>query len=601
LKRKIADFKQSKSLFIGLIICLILRFPYFIQGEIGVDTFNFNILINLFVKDGKIDYISSFLSIFEYYPDSIITSPIILGSSFVFMAGLPPYISVFINSLNSGCMASLFFYMLLNSPFFVKRFNMTERNITALLFISLPLLLKFTDWSFTGRTVFFLISPLVLTIYFNILYERNDKSINLIFLIFTWGLIFLGLLLSHGMARILFIYLVLAKFLQFIDRILEKVKIIQRNKKGFTLILILIGALTFFIPYLLQILYNNHSLVNPWVVQRSILTSSFVYLELKFLLGFMFMFLARLTFTGVIFLISYFTLPLLNVEKSKDIKILLIGVYFVAPFFVDSMYFYQAIVPIIVIITGKTFYYFFEKGTQLFTNFTNKIHKQLVKSNIYYELGQLKILRKLKQKKKIISIKKFRMEYILVFFLLINFLTTMGIQYYRSSNEDEGHSISIKNIEISKFLDETYEDEPGSVCSNSLLAQQISAYSIHITPFPMTRVVFFEKYPEYKNNVLISPVSFEISISKLIYVFRYGIYTSNSYRLLNNYNEILFDNSQNEEEKYDKFMQFKDEFNIRLLVHDVGDDWKILSILKSKGEIKLIKTWDTLHLYEITS
>ena len=78
-----------------------------------------------------------------------------------------------------------------------------SRDTAMTTYLFLPLLLKFSDWTLTGRSILFLIGPSALLLMFGNIFQ---KKFNLKTKIIFWRLIFFSLTLSHGMGRILFVF-----------------------------------------------------------------------------------------------------------------------------------------------------------------------------------------------------------------------------------------------------------------------------------------------------------------------------------------------------------------------------------------------------------
>ncbi len=565
----INSFKSNFILYIGLVflISLYIRFPFFIQGEIGVDTFLHNTLSNRFIENGKIEYLLSILSIFEYYPDSLITGPIIYTSTISILSGLPSYEVVFLVSTFAGCLSTINFFVLLNSKFFKRILSNTSKLIIITAYCFMPLLFKFTDWSLTGRTIFFMIVPLVLILMFNSIFE---KGYNLKIKLIYWILIFFSLVLSHGMGRILFLFGVI---LVIIKLIFQKFNVERFNKKLLDFIILLSGIFLFLLPYLL-VYFGDLTLVGWWVFDRSSLTEAFGIIRsrepIDFFLGFLFMFGARLGFVALFFIIGLLLFPIIS-PPSKELRLLIIATIAIFPFFPQSMYFYQALAPIIVIIAGINMYYLFKLLGNKFSYIINIFKK-----------------REIKKSKKLKSI-------LLISFIFSNAILVEYIQYYRSLGE--GNPITVNTINLTRYLDQKSKNLT-VVCSNAYLSNQISAYSTHVISFPMHIQTFLASYPQYEVRIKTEIRNDGTILSGLINFFRYGPFESNSYVILGNINNILFANNANN--TFANFIELNEIFKFDYFIYKEGDNWPLLDLLVSNGSATLINELGVLKLYLIS-
>ena len=560
----IISYKSKYILYFGCIflISLFIRFPFFIQGEIGVDTFKINTLSNRFIESGRIEYLLSILSIFEYYPDSLITAPIIYTSIISILSGVPSYEVVFFVSTFIGCLSTIFFLILLNSKFFNRILSNTSKLIIITAYTFMPLLFKYTDWSLTGRTIYFMIVPLILILIFNLIFENNyNFKIKLIY----WIIIFFSLFLSHGMGRILFLFAVI---LIIIKLIFQKINIERFKKRFLDLIILLSGILLFLFPYFLNY-FGDHSLVNPWVTRSSItenLISSTSITTMDYFLGFIFEFGARLGFVALFFIIGLLLFPIIS-PPSRELRLLIIATIVFFPFFPQSMYFYQSLAPIIVLIAGINIFYLFKLIGNKFYHIINIFKKRVIKKS-----RELKFI-------------------LLISLIFPNAILVEYIQYYRSLGE--GYPISVNTINLTRYLDQNNENLT-IVCSNIRSAYQISAYSSHMISFPMTSETFLASYPQYKVGIKINLNHITLSIPGLMNLFRSGPFISNLNDIINEINFILYSNNT-----LSNFTELYDIFKFDYFIYEQGDKWPLLDLLISKGFANLSDQFGVMKIYSI--
>ena len=159
-----------------------------------------------------------------------------------------------------------------------------------IIYISLPLLLKFSDWSISARIMFFMVLPSVTIISTNIIFNKELR--------FKKIIILLIIILSHGMGRIFFLYLIALYMIKFVTTKIKIKKFI--SKKWFKPFFLLFGVFLFFLPYLMYQI-NIKFLVNNWMLTRTDLINLPNMDVFDNIIGFFFIFGARMGI-GAIFL-----------------------------------------------------------------------------------------------------------------------------------------------------------------------------------------------------------------------------------------------------------------------------------------------------------
>jgi hypothetical protein len=556
------------SLAIILLVALILRFPYFIIGEFGIDTFKFNTLSNLFVETGKIGYLLSPLSIFQLYPDSLITSSIIYTSNLTILSGIASYESAFLISVYAGIFSSITFYFLVYSYPLKNIMSKRAKRMAIIIYISLPLLLKFSDWSISARIMFFMVLPSVTIISTNIMFNKELRFKKIIILLI---IILFTLILSHGMGRIFFLYLIALGVIKFV---LVKIKIKKFNNiKWFKPFFLLFGVFLFFLPYLMYQI-NIKFLVNNWMLTRTDLINLPNIGVFDNIIGFFFIFGARMGIVALFLIIGLIFIPILKLEPNSEVFIFIFPLFLFFPFFAHSMYFYQSLSLIMVII-----------GCILFDSFLNWIKE------IFLKFNNLKI--------NLIKKNNFKIYF---FFLIGNLILTGFIQYYRSTGE--GYPITIDVINTANYLHyETIDSNQRNlaISSNIKLSYRISAYSSNILSFPHSSEIFIAAFPEKIDDINYYQISlFPISLEKIIKIFRYGIFRSDANTILDGINDIIYEKNMTIlVGNFSKFIQINTEYNFRYLIHEESDNWPLLEYLILNNYVNYLESFGNINIYEL--
>lgn len=560
------NYKITLMLTIVLFLSLFMRFPYFVPGEIGNDTFLHNVLANLFLETGKIGYLISPLSVFEFFPDSKIPSSIIYITNVSLISRIPSYEAVFLISVFSGVFSNLTFYFLLISYPLKNILSGRSKKLSMILYLTLPLLLKFTDWFVSGRTIFFMMLPFFIIIFLNLIFNENLNFFKKLLLFST---LFFTSILTHGMGRIFFLYVFLTSFINFFYKKLKGKIPIQKYSNLFKFFLLFLGIMFLIFPYFL-FASGDSSLMNWWMLNRTGLISSFEErTPFNLIFGFFFIFTARMGFASIFFIIGMLFIPILEIKK-KRIYILMISLFIFFLFFAHSMYFYQSL-SLIILIMGCIFF------DSFLVSIKKYIFKRKKSENSSYKITQYKIIG---------------------IFLLGNILIAGIIQYYRSIGE--GHPISRDKIEISQYLDSKIKNRKKTsiICSNSKLSIRISAYS-GIISFPMEPSVFLSAFPEQKVKIEYHKMSLDsLDVKELIEIFRKGFYDSNSEKIMENMNSIFYPDYINEE-NFNEFLNLSYIYNVEYLICNESDDWILLEYLIENNYIELIKKIGEIEIYNL--
>ncbi|MHA1395313.1 MAG: hypothetical protein ACTSRZ_17550 [Promethearchaeota archaeon] len=553
-----------------LLASLLLRFPYFIHGEIGTDTLVHTTLANLFIQTGKIGYLVSPFSIIQWFPDSVIPSGIIYIANLTILSGIASYESVFLISVFAGLFSTLYFYFLINSFPLNNIFTTRAKKLAIISFLTLPLLLKYTVWFVSGRTMFFMIIPPVIIITLNIVFNNGLKFILKLLLSI---MIFFTLILSHGMGRIFFLYIIVLYAVNFTFKkiIIKKKKFLKNYLRWFKFSLPILGMTLFFIPILL-LLCGYSALSGLWWISTRTELTSFLWQDItpfNIMCGFIFMFAARMGLVTVFFTLGIIFLPVLKIKNSLKVYKIVVSLFIFFPFLFQSMYFYQSLSSIFVLI-----------GCLLFDSFLNLMNITLPK---------IKIKKKLFPKK--ISSNK-----IMVSFLIGSMLMTGYIEYYRSMGE--GRPISSDIIDLSLYLksQKNQSEKISLISSNGKISNGISAYS-DIPTFPMGSTTFLSAFPEHRGQIKYYRRNIDFfDITDLISFSAYGIYRSNSREILHEIYKVIYSNNF-DEYTFIKFMHLKKVYNFRYLVHQKSDNWSLLEYLIENNHVSFIKEFGNLNLY----
>jgi hypothetical protein len=563
--------KSNFHIYIGIIfvISLLIRFPIFIEGEIGVDTFLSNILSNRFIESGKIGYLLSPLSIFEYFPDSFIPSPIIYTANITILSNIPSYEAIYLISLFVGCFSSVSFYIFLNSPVMKRLLVKGSRNIIIITYIFLPLLLKYSDWFVSGRSIFFMLIPSILVLIFSCIFQEKFKiKIKLI----LWILIFFSLILSHGMGRILFIFAIIVLMTNYVFKKLNLEKI--KNKKLFDFYLIIFGLILYLIPYILLYLGKNLLIPSSWMLRSSLAKSAINIFDnqvLIYFFGFLFEFGARLGFAALFFIIGMLLFPLTSPKPFSIIRILIFSIFIFFPFFSLAMYFYQALTPIIIIISGITIYHVIAF-----------LKKKFIQNKHFF------------RKKKICN-DKLKLV-ILIIFMLFSGILIEYMQYFRSKGE--GNPITEDVLNLAEIFNQ--QEDMAIICSNQYLAYQLSAYSPNVISFPIDSVALLASYPNISEIIDIKINNIDLDLKGLIFLAINGLYISNTSTLTKKINILISGNLTYITNHFENFIQLNKKYKFKYFVYDRKDPfWPLLYYNILNGFANITYEVGDLEVYSI--
>ena len=574
-----------------VIASLVIRFPFLINGETGNDSFLIHSLTNDLLADGTLRWVISPLSLIEWFPASTVPSSIFFIGTATITIGYNVEIAIFFVSVIVGILSTLGFILLLLWLEKHEIINSASVRISAILYTFLPLLLKFTDWTASGRQFFLLVAPFTLILFLHIINGKEPKY-NIPSLT-HWAIAGAALLLSHGMGRILIVYailLLLAKWI--IDPLMQLSKSLHKSfqrwrEKSSTAIEFekhhdssvatdslpgsfgLIGILAMVSLLLPHILFfmGADSLVGNWVLTRSSLTSSWIFNPVNIFLAFFFVLTARLGFVAPLLVLGLILFPVWIKKASHGVLILAAAMIFVFPFFALSPYYYQATSFVMVIIAGCFAEYLIEKIANTIGN-----------------RKQVKSTRSTKQR-----FTKKRVEKVLMWLLVLSCVSsTMLIQGFRYKTENASTDDNLRGI--TNFLENCSTEPIIIMASNERLARQIEAFSPSNLIFPMSEISYLSKYGVDANYTL-QERSFSSSLRGLLDFLRYGPYDLNS-ESLNELNNIAAEGTLKDIDEIAAHMNVA-------LCREVGDNWTLFNQLSMHARLGLIMQEGNYELWGV--
>ena len=153
----------SVVIFLSVVINLILRYP-FTPHQLGADTYMIYIYSNVLVTNGYCPWLLHVLSYIGLYPFSYPLSGPVMISSISMLSGLDIEIIIYIVSTIFGILS--FF-----TSFFAAELIINDRRfslLTAFLYSTSPLLIKFTHWSMSTRGPYLVYLPLIIWAMFSV-------------------------------------------------------------------------------------------------------------------------------------------------------------------------------------------------------------------------------------------------------------------------------------------------------------------------------------------------------------------------------------------------------------------------------------------------
>ncbi len=443
------------------LISLVIRFPIFINSEIGVDSFVFHMLIEDLLESGTLTWVLNPLSFVEFYPASVIPSSIFYVGNIVFLTGLEIETAIFVCSVAVGLVSTLSFVVLLQVA---KKFQLIhERMIpySLALYAFMPLLLKFTDWTTSGRQIFLLIAPCAFAlILINSFDKTSSKSVGLL----RWILLAFILIVVHGLGRIVLVFAIFLQLTLILSnqsfwsgiRKSTKISVLRNTIRKFAgnieftdkLIITLIGLFLLILPYGLLV-FGNKVLVGTWMFTRSSITSALPFNPITAAVAFLFIFSARLGLVSPFLFIGLLYLPFSQAEISTNTKYLLLTSFLFFPFLPFVLYIYQALAVIFVPIAVILFLPLLDSVYKMFQNRFNEYfggrHPQTTVT-IRVPLLEIEISSSSRKRKKK-STKKFcTFQSYCFLFIIICAGFGASIQLYRYSYEGAAFSSDLGEI-----------------------------------------------------------------------------------------------------------------------------------------------------------
>lgn len=250
-------------------VSLLVRFPFFTTGETGSDSFLFHGLVSYLLQNNSMTWVLSPLDIIEWSPTGKIASPIIYVASFAFLSNLSIEICAFLYSLNLGVLSSFFLLMCAKYCGNILKIERWEYLwVTTFLYATLPLLVKFSDWTITGRLVFLYLVPAMLILTLYLVFQEDlslkDRAIH-------WSILLLASILSHGMGRLFIVFGILLFLLHRLDHKYNFKLGILESEKHLRLLTLFMACILFIVPYIFAALGSN-ALLGTWVFTRTGLT-----------------------------------------------------------------------------------------------------------------------------------------------------------------------------------------------------------------------------------------------------------------------------------------------------------------------------------------
>lgn len=580
--------KLDFAVLVGIFFFTFLtRIPSMTLGETGTDSFVVHILSNSMIMEEYLVWALSPLSLIHLAPPMVSASPIIIVGGISVISGLSVHISIFVFSIQNGLIFGFTSWILVRYLQLGNLFAGIGRNLALSLLIFMPLVLKFSDWTASGRILVLVLSPAAFLLFMVVTFSDEISIRNKIpALILTSA----SLIFSHGMGRIFLVFglmmLVLKHAFHFYERKRSHSKSqmegsIDANKSAlsqerlkvgrfnvdrlrriqFIEVIAVIGILAFLLPYILRA-FGWGTLVGTWIVTRSQTFISFGRDPLGLLLGFLFIFSARLGFVSPLSLLAVVLTPKLAKGKPKLVLITL-TLILLFPLFPYVMYFYQSLAIPLAILAAVM-------GEYLVNHF-------------YFPkcLGKLE-LPDFDSKKALTLI-----------FILFTLLSSLYIQSYRYESEDAAVSADI--IQVSSFIETDASDEK-IVClaSNGRAAKQLMAFSPISPAFPMEMAPYIAYFKPAQEDFEVLPRELSLSIHDLVDFVRYGPYVVRIPQLTRI-------NGLSSTKNTSEFLEVQDEVHFVYLLHYTPDDWPLLDLLIGNGIVSLAGRWGLYSLYEITT
>jgi hypothetical protein len=321
--------KHAILILLALLLVISLRLPI-TSHELGQDSYSMHFMAQSILDEGHAKWVIHPMSVIGVYNYSYPSGAVYLLSITSSLIGINIEWTIFILSIIFGIIGFFGAYLLaseIKNTFFFK-------FITALLFATLPLSIKFTSWTYSTRGLFIMLVPFFIWSLIKSYKEKKFISLTI--------LLFILMATIHRMA----IILLLITFAFGISLILNKYFNKEYLKKKFGLIII---PFIIFIP--LIFLYSGR----PSWIYRSIPTYLKFNNNLISNIGALsYELFARLGFIFILSLLGIFCIYF--IIKSTDYKLyfLTITTAIISVFIYKSMYFYQTIAIVFVILSVIT-------------------------------------------------------------------------------------------------------------------------------------------------------------------------------------------------------------------------------------------------------
>ncbi len=399
LVQRFSEWNYTPFFFQILMLCLIVRFPLLIDNQIGVDSRFFHILTIDLLNTETLSWVLSPLSFIELYPASVVVSSIFYTANLTLLSGFEIEFVILVLSITHGIISTITFPILVKVAEHFEILPNESFPYAFSLFAFMPLFLKFTDWTSTGRQLFLFIAPCAFSIFLITILSTNTQIKKKIFI---WLLLSFSLLLSHGLGRVVlvfgvFLYLVKiflessiliriksSRISKLANKLTSQILPFSQNRDN-TLVSLL-GIFLLSIPYLLFVI-GDRSLVGTWILTRSSVTSELEFMPFSVAIGFIFLITARLGFVSVFLFLGLLLLPISKISINGKGQCFLLATLLFFPFLSLTLYFYQALSIVFVILSVQLIFPFLIG----FNNYLHKLVKRKKKASSKIKIDTEKI------------------------------------------------------------------------------------------------------------------------------------------------------------------------------------------------------------------
>ncbi|MFX1538184.1 MAG: hypothetical protein ACFFDI_28650, partial [Promethearchaeota archaeon] len=244
-----------------LSVQLVFRFLLFILGgEIGVDTYRINFLAHVLIEDNFLSFSPTIVPLLRLDSYSEFPVPISQIAAFSILTKLSIEHAILLNCMFLATAGIVGFWLFAKR---VLKFGSKMQITSTLLYVFSPIFLKFTEWTISGRSIFFALIPFTLYISELLVKERKSKITILKYSILNLAMFFL-LIFSHRLAMLHLFYIATRYFVEFIlnRSVFEKRMRLVYLSLSFSII----GLILFILPIILQVT-GASSFVYLWFLE----------------------------------------------------------------------------------------------------------------------------------------------------------------------------------------------------------------------------------------------------------------------------------------------------------------------------------------------